>query len=239
MRKNLNPYPERGQRSISGMLTRLWVRFWMRFAGMSIGGQVATRLATWLAPPHKAGVALASMNRRGYVAPGAIVYHGRLKLGDHVYIGDGVTIFQRPTGGAIEIGDHVYIYRDVILETGYGGHLTIGARSSIHPRCQLNAYVAPIEIGSGVMLAPNCALYSYDHGLAPDQPIRKQPVESKGAIVIGDDTWLGFGAIVLSGVRIGRGAAIAAGAIVMHDVPDGAIVAGAPARVVRFRTDPA
>ncbi len=67
--------------------------------------------------------------------------------------------------------------------------------------------------------------------------IRKQPLQSKGPIIIEDDAWLGFGAIVLSGVHIGKGAVIGAGAVVTHDVPEGAVAVGSPARVVKMRND--
>jgi len=63
----------------------------------------------------------------------------------------------------------------------------------------------------------------------------KQPQRKRG-IMIDDDAWLGFCAIVLDGVRIGQGAVVGAGAVT-HDVPDGAIVVGAPARVVNMRSN--
>lgn len=214
-----------------------WTRFWMRFAGLSSFGRIATRLATWFAPPHKARVILAQMNPRGYIAPKAIIYHSDLRLGANVFIDDRVVIFQRKNGGRVELGDRVYIYRDTIIETGLGGYLTVGAHASIHPRCQLNANVAPIQIGSHVMIAPNCAFYSYDHGVAPDELIRRQPLQTKGPIIVGDEAWLGVGVTVLSGVRIGQGAVIGAGSVVMHNVPDGAIAVGMPARVVKMRSD--
>jgi acetyltransferase-like isoleucine patch superfamily enzyme len=223
--------------SLAYGLAKLWARFWMRRAGLSRFGRMATRLATWFAPPHKARIVLAQMAPQGYIAPSATIYHSDLRLGAHVFIGDRVIIFQRETGGPVELGDRVYIYRDTIIETGYGGYLTVGAHASIHPRCQINAYVAPIHIGCGVMIAPNCALYSYDHGVAPGLPIRKQPLQTKGSIVIGDEAWLGVGVIVLSGVRIGAGAVIGAGSVVMSDIPDEAIAAGVPARVLKMRSD--
>ena len=55
--------------------------------------------------------------------------------------------------------------------------------------------------------------------------------------MIEDDAWLGVGVIVLSGVRIGKGAVIGAGAVVSRDVPDGAIAMGVPARVVKMRAE--
>jgi acetyltransferase-like isoleucine patch superfamily enzyme len=96
-------------------------------------------------------------------------------------------------------------------------------------------YKGPIQIGCQVQIAPNCAFYSYNHGFAPGDPIHKQPIWTKGGIIIHDDAWLGVGAIVLDGVRIGSGAVVGAGSVVMHDVPDGAIVAGVPARIVNMR----
>jgi acetyltransferase-like isoleucine patch superfamily enzyme len=209
----------------------------MRYAGLSTWGRIATYLATWFAPPHKSRVSLAGMNVRGYIAPSATIYHPNLRLGAHVFVGDRAILYDRKIGGTMEIGDRVYIYRDVVLETGWGGHLRIEEEASIHPRCQLNAYVGPIHIGRGVMIAPNCALYSYSHGLAPDRPIREQPMETKGGIVIGDEAWLGVGAIVVDGVEIGEGAAIGAGSVVTQDVPAGALAAGVPARVVKMRSE--
>ena len=58
---------------------------------------------------------------------------------------------------------------------------------------------------------------------------------SKGPIIIEDDVWLGYGALVLSGVRIGQGVIVAAGSVVTKSVPPYAIVGGNPARIIKFR----
>lgn len=87
------------------------------------------------------------------------------------------------------------------------------------------------------MIAANCAFYSYDHGVSPDQPVRNQPLQSKGPIVIGDDAWIGTGVIVLSGVNVGVGAVIGAGSVVTRDVPAGAIAVGNPAKVIKIRSE--
>lgn len=216
---------------------RYWTRFWMLFAGVGFFGRLAARFAAFFFPPHKARPTLAFMNPKGYISPNATIYHHDFRSGANVFIDDRVVVFQRENAGPIELGDRVFIYRDTILETGHGGYLKIGNDSSIHPRCQLNAYMSPITIGSGVMIAPNCAFYSYDHGIAPDRPIRKQPLQSRGGIVIDDESWIGFGVIVLNGVHIGKGAVIGAGSVVTRDVPAYSIAAGVPAKVLKMRKD--
>lgn len=61
---------------------------------------------------------------------------------------------------------------------------------------------------------------------------------SRGDIVVGDDVWIGYGATILSGVHIGQGAVIAAGAVVNKDVPPYAIVGGVPAKIIKYRFAP-
>jgi acetyltransferase-like isoleucine patch superfamily enzyme len=209
----------------------------MGYAGLTRFGRIATRLATLFTPPHKASTFLAKMNPAGYISPGAILYHSDLQLGTNVFIGDRVIIFQASKGGSVKLGDRVCILRDTIIETGDSGTLTVADDVYIHPRCQINAYLAAIEIGRGALIAPNCALYPHNHGIAPERPIREQPCQAKGPIVIGDHAWLGVGVIVLGKVRIGKGAVIGAGSVVTKDIPDGAIAAGAPARVLKMRSD--
>lgn len=60
---------------------------------------------------------------------------------------------------------------------------------------------------------------------------------SKGDIVVDDDVWIGYGAIIMSGVHIGQGAVIASGAVVTRDVPAYSVVGGVPARIIKYRFD--
>jgi acetyltransferase-like isoleucine patch superfamily enzyme len=215
----------------------LWIRFWMRHAGLTRWGRLATRFAAWPAPPYKAREYLARLNPRGYVDPDVTIYHDAVRLGQHVFVGEAVTFFQDSKGGPIELGDFTRVYGHVLLETGEGGSITLGANSRIHRGCHLISYKSPIQIGRDVGIAQNCAIYSYDHGMHPEMPISEQPLQSKGPVVIGDHSWLGTGVIVLGGVHIGSGAVIASGAVVTDDVADGAIAVGVPARVVKMRKD--
>ena len=61
---------------------------------------------------------------------------------------------------------------------------------------------------------------------------------SKGNIIVDDDVWFGYGAIVMSGVHIGQGAVIAAGSVVTKDVPPYAVVGGCPAKIIKYRFTP-
>lgn len=222
---------------VKSIASRAWSRFWMQFAGLGYFGRIATHLATWFAPPYKQRRYLARYNAKGYIAPNAIIHHNNLQLGANVFIGDRVTIFQSENGDSVELGDRVHIHQDTCIETGKGGSLKIGADTHVQLRCQFSAYKGSIQIGRGVQIAPNCAFYPYDRGMAPGEPISKQPLQTKGSITIGDEAWLGFGVIVLDGVRIGKGAVVGAGAVVTSDVPDGAIAVGVPARAINTRSN--
>ena len=63
----------------------------------------------------------------------------------------------------------------------------------------------------------------------------EQPAKSKGDIVIKDEAWLGYGTIILDNVSIGFGAVIGAGSVVTNDIPDYAIAAGIPAKIIKMR----
>lgn len=215
-----------------------WTRFWMRHAGLSRWGRLATRLATWTAPCFYGAVGLAEMNPLGYIAPSATIDHPGLRLGHHIFIGDRVVLYRCRDGGPIILHDRVRLHLDTILLTEWGGTIVIGEETHLHPRCILSACKGSIRIGAGVQIAANCAFYPYDHGAEPGVPILKQPLQSKGDIMIGDGAWLGTGVIVLAGVHIGKGAVVAAGAVVTKDVPDDGICGGVPARLLKMRGAP-
>lgn len=217
-------------------VSRYWSRFWMHFASLSPLGRLATRLSTWGAPPYKARVYLSRLNPQGYVSPQALVYHPQLQRHRGTFIGDWVTIFQSRQGGPVILEEGVHLYGDITIETGEAGTVTIGNDTHIQPGCQFSAYKGSIKIGRRVEIAPQCSFYPYNHGTAAEHPVRMQPLQSKGDIIIGDDAWLGVGVIVLDGAKIGTGAVIGAGSIVTRDIPDYAIAVGTPAQVVKMRT---
>lgn len=219
-------------------LKKRWYRFWMRRASFSKWGRMAMHLASFTAPPDIEAVPLAYINKKtkcGYISPRASLFHIQLSLGNHVFIGDDVIIIQRKDSGKITLGNNISIFRNCILDTGQDGLISIDDKASIHHNSILKSYLNPIIIGKGVMIAANCALYSYNHQLSIDKPMRDQPLSSKFGIVIGDEAWLGTGVIVLDGANIGKGAVIGAGSVVTGHIPDNAIAVGNPAKVVKYR----
>lgn len=97
---------------------------------------------------------------------------------------------------------------------------------------------ANIKIGHFVQVASYVAIVGGDHRIdlvgVPARFTGRAGLEEK-LTIIEDDVWVGHGAIILAGTKIGRGAVVAAGAVVTKDVPRYAIVAGVPARVVKYR----
>jgi maltose O-acetyltransferase len=112
----------------------------------------------------------------------------------------------------------------------YGEHLTIGARTFVNYGL-VALDVAPITIGDDCQLGPNVQLLTAYHPTEPEP--RREKLEAAAPIAIGDNAWLGGGAIVLPGVTIGANSIVGAGAVVTKDVPADVVVVGNPARVVR------
>ncbi|CAL9339121.1 Maltose O-acetyltransferase [Streptomyces sp. enrichment culture] len=116
------------------------------------------------------------------------------------------------------------------LYVDYGSNITIGARTFVN--YNLTALdVAAITIGEDCQIGPNVQLLTPTHPLEP-QP-RRDKLEAARPITIGDNVWLGGGAIVLPGVTIGDNSVVGAGAVVTKDVPANVVVVGNPARPVR------
>lgn len=219
-------------------LYEMWAWWWMQRAGLSRFGRTATRLALLAPLPHVEYYeeqGLARLSPFGYVAPTVRIHHPAVELGTHIFINDRVDFQQDSGGGPVRLGERTWVGSETLLRTGQSGAITIGPLSSVGIRCEFTAYVADIHIGSHVMIASDCRFFSYDHGTEPGVIMQKQKLKTKGDIVIEDDVWVGTNAIILSGVRIGKGAVIGAGAVVTKPVPPGAIVVGNPARIVKRR----
>ncbi len=217
-------------------MTARFLKVCLALAGVPLIGGLFLRLACGLVGPYKARRQLITLSGRSFVSPRADIHCPQLELGRRVFIDDHVTIYAHRDGGGVRLGDDSSLQRFAILELIQGGSITIGQGSHVQSGCNLTAAKGSIRIGDNVQLAPRCALYPYQHSFASrEAPIVRQPVTTRGDIVIEDDAWLGVGVIVLDGVTIGRGAVVGAGAVVTESVPPYAIVVGVPARVIGYR----
>jgi maltose O-acetyltransferase len=112
----------------------------------------------------------------------------------------------------------------------YGYNIRLGRNAFINFNCVF-LDCAPIEIGDNLQMGPAVQVYTAAHPLEAD--VRRSGLEYARPIRIGNDVWIGGGAIILPGVTIGDGSVIGAGSVVVHDIPSASVVVGNPARVIR------
>jgi acetyltransferase-like isoleucine patch superfamily enzyme/glycosyltransferase involved in cell wall biosynthesis len=134
----------------------------------------------------------------------------------------------------VKLGPHCRLGRNVYLETKEQGSIELGAHVTVNSGCVIVSY-ANVRIGDHCLIGEYTSIRDANHGIATDQPMRMQD-HVEAPIVIEDDVWIGRGAVILKGVRLGSGAVIGANSVVTHDVPPMAIVAGVPAKLLRQRT---
>ena len=114
--------------------------------------------------------------------------------------------------------------------------VSVGDNCYIGNSVQLYPWKAPITIGNNVLIAAGVRMITRKHGFADMDRLISEQGYSNAPIVIEDDVWIGFQAIILPGVTIGRGSIIGANAVVTKDVAPYSIVGGVPARLIRRRT---
>jgi acetyltransferase-like isoleucine patch superfamily enzyme len=121
--------------------------------------------------------------------------------------------------------------------------ITIGNNTYIGKYCTVEC---DVEIGHEVLIANNVGIIGrMDHDYKKiGIPVRHSPCVrdkhydvslEKSKVIIGDDVWVGFGAVILSGVTIGKGAIVGAGSLVLNDVEPFSVVAGSPAKFLKMR----
>jgi acetyltransferase-like isoleucine patch superfamily enzyme len=133
---------------------------------------------------------------------------------------------------ALALGPHCRLGTGVHFDTP-GGRIAVGSHVRINAGCVLVSY-ASISIGNDCLIGEYVSIRDANHGTVPGAPMRLQPHRS-APVVIGNNVWIGRGAVVLMGVTIGDGAVVAANSVVRRDVPANAIVGGAPAKLIRMR----
>jgi acetyltransferase-like isoleucine patch superfamily enzyme len=168
--------------------------------------------------------------RRGLTAAGwrwstdGVVFFGRglqlqvareakVRFGRFVWIGDGTKI--RCHEGVVEIG----------------------SKTVMGQECTISAYQR-VRIGEQCVIADRAMFIDFDHGVVEvERPIRQQGIYKRD-VEVGSNVWIGYGACILRGVRVGDNSIVGTNTVVTRDVPANAVVAGVPARIVRMREAP-
>lgn len=157
--------------------------------------------------------------------------HERISPGKDCKIHAGASVDASRSKG-VRLADKVTLNRFAYVQGGAGG-VRLGSRVEINNFTIING-TGGVDVEDDTLIGPGVRIISYQHRYARGKTIREQPVDAR-PIHIGRDVWIGANAIVLAGVKIGDGAIVAAGALVREDVPDHAVVAGVPARIVKWR----
>jgi len=178
---------------------------------------------------------LGSVGRGVVFGQGVVLRHAhKIRLGDGVTVDDLVVLDAKGTSNrGIDVGRGVFLGRGTILSCK-DGDIAIGDHGNFGFHCEVFSG-STVTVGRHGLFAAQAYLVGGGHefereGLA----VIDQPRSSHG-ITLGDNVWLGAGAKVLDGVRIGSDVVVGANAVVTTDLPDGAIAAGVPARVLRHR----
>ncbi|SHK17604.1 maltose O-acetyltransferase [Clostridium cavendishii DSM 21758] len=92
-----------------------------------------------------------------------------------------------------------------------------------------------LEIGSHVHIAPRCSIYSSNHNYRSNIKMPYDNTYIYKKVIIEDYVWIGVNVSIVPGIKVGKGAIIGMGAVVTKDVPEGAIVGGNPAHIIKYR----
>ena len=196
--------------------------------------------AAWYLGPRTGSASVPRLAPRSYYSNSASFFGAQnISIGEGVYVADtarmicgGLPPYVMAVG-SISLGEDSIVRESAMLIT-YGGTIQTGPRCTINPFSLLQGN-GGITIGEDVLIASHVSIISANHQFRKrDENIRTQGETAKG-IVIEDDVWIATHATILDGVTIGRGAVVAASALVNRDVPPYSIVAGVPAKVVGER----
>lgn len=139
-------------------------------------------------------------------------------------------------GATLRIGRWAWLGHGCKIRV-HEGEVSIGAKTVIGQECTISAFQR-VSIGRECIIADRVMLIDFDHGVTEvERPTRLQGIYKRD-VHVGHNVWMGYGACVLRGVRIGDNAIVGTSAVVTKEVPTNAVVAGSPATVIRMRKQP-
>jgi len=190
--------------------------------------------------PNKAVIVGSSL--KGDIKLSDNITIGSSSLKGEIYVGDSTKITNSSLRGVIEIGNNNKIHGATLL-----GKITIGRYTSLWgPNLDIHSNQnASVTIGNFCSIARNVTFQTFNHNFKKstsyfigqnffDEKWENEKV-SKGNIILNNDVWIGTHCVILTGVKIGNGAIIAANSVVTKDVPPYGIMAGSPAKLIGYR----
>ena len=153
---------------------------------------------------------------------------GALSTFENVTFGDFNAVYKLARLRDVQLGSFSYVANGARIT-----HATIGKFCSVGPNCKIGVGIHP----SRTFVSTHPAFYSPKNEAGTTFVAASAYIDFK-RIIVGNDVWVGESAIIMDGVTIGNGAIVAAGAVVTRDVPPYAVVAGVPARIIRYRFEP-
>ena len=152
-----------------------------------------------------------------------------------VFFGSGLEL-EIARGARVDFGRFVWLGEGTKVRC-HEGRVEIGAKTVIGQECTISAYQR-VRIGEQCVIADRAMFIDFDHGVVEvERPIRLQGIYKRD-VEVGSNVWIGYGACILRGVRVGDNAIVGTNSVVTKDVPANAVVAGIPARVIRMREAP-
>jgi acetyltransferase-like isoleucine patch superfamily enzyme len=152
-----------------------------------------------------------------------------------LFLGPGV-VLEIGRSARVRFGRWVWIGHGTKIRC-HEGEVRIGAKTVLGQECTISAY-QHVSIGEQCVVADRVMMIDFDHNVAEvERPIRLQGIYKRD-VRVGNNVWIGYGAQILRGASVGDNAIVGASAVVTRDVPANAVVAGAPARVIRMREAP-
>jgi acetyltransferase-like isoleucine patch superfamily enzyme len=143
---------------------------------------------------------------------------------------------QTARGAEVRFGRFVWIGDGSKIRC-HEGEVEIGAKTVIGQECTISAY-RRVRIGEQCVIADRAMFIDFDHGVVEvERPIRVQGIYTRD-VEVGSNVWIGYGACVLRGVRVGDNSIVGTNSVLTKDVPANAVVAGIPARIIRMREAP-
>jgi acetyltransferase-like isoleucine patch superfamily enzyme len=138
--------------------------------------------------------------------------------------------------GTVRFGRFVWIGDGTKIRC-HEGEVIIGQKTVLGQECTISAY-QHVRIGEQCVIADRAMFIDFDHGSAEvERPIRAQGIYKRD-VDVGSNVWIGYGACILRGVKVGDNAVIGTNSVVTRDVPANAVVGGVPAKIIRMRDAP-